>query len=274
MVRIDTWSTNPRYKKIYREMGMRVIFSVLMLLVFAGQTVAATLEEDVNRYIQIFKGNPGSHVAAAETFAWMGISDTRVFDLIEQRLLQVGSAMPGDRGDKDLTAWYIHALGFSGQQKYVPTISTFLTSKTYERYAREDLARLPLYQKWNPVISNRATFNPQYSDDVNRILNMLRSDDFSLKRLGAKRVYFQDKDEVLLDQLEKEVRANYTRVGSDTGDQIAWMIKALASSNKDKYLPLFQEALVGAKDPTVNRYAKKAVDDYGRMASQKNTSKR
>ena len=46
-----------------------------------------------------------------------------------------------------------------------------------EFVARDASGELAKFQKWNPIISNRASFDPKLSDDMNRMMNMLKSGD-------------------------------------------------------------------------------------------------
>lgn len=241
---------------------MKFIITIAMALAFTGQAVAASVADDVARYVGIFSGDKSLHSDAADTFAWVGISDPAVFDIIEKRLLEEHEAATSDRGDKNRVARYIRSLGFSGQPKYATVIRQFATNRTYDRYAKAALEDLPQYQKWNPIISNRASFNPAYSDDVNRIMNMLRSDDMLLKEIAAKRIYYKNKEDVLLDMLAKEVRANYRSTDPRFSDSIAWMLKGLGNSKKPEYMPLLEEARDHAQDQKIRKYAQVALDYY------------
>jgi hypothetical protein len=239
---------------------MRILILLLSAILFSGPVAAATAEEDVARYVQIFNGDTSAHQEAVESLAWMGISDPRVFDVIERRLLNEAQIYRNDRNEKNRVARYIRALGFSGQSKYISTIKQYLSDRVYERYANTALEDLSNYQKWNPIISNRATFDLQYSDDVNRILNMLRSDDPWLKRVAAKRIYFANQDEVLLDMLAKELKAAYVQNNSTYTDVTAWMVKALGNAKHPKYRPLIEEVLVRSTESKVVSYAKQALE--------------
>lgn len=181
----------------------------------------------MNHYIAIFNGTDArSQNESVESFAWKGLSDPRLFDVIEKRVLAEHAEARNNRDDKNRVARYIRALGFSGQEKYRGTIQSFLQDSVYQRYAQDALENLETYREWNPVISNRATFNPKLSDDANRVINMLRADDMMLKRVGAKRVFFGQREpevmEVLAQQLDAH-RDNYERKHKDA---VAWMIKA------------------------------------------------
>jgi len=250
---------------------MRSILALVASLIFSNLAVAASVEEDVQRNIQIFSGEKNLHPAAADAFQWMGLSDTRLFDIIERRLLEDADASRDNRNEKNRVAKYMRSLGNSGQAKYEPTINKFVGDVVYERYAREALLDLPEYKKWNPVISNRSTFDPKLSDDANRISNMLRSDDLLLKRIGAKRVYNGTKDtreEAVLELLEQQVRANYARTDlkdNERVDSVAWMVKALGSSRNPKYEALLDEVAEKAKEGKVVRHARETlIKFYGR----------
>ncbi len=241
---------------------MRIILAVFLALLLACRAGAATVEEDVNRYIAIFNGSPSLHSEAAESLGWMGLSDPRLYDLIERLALENGQSVRNDRTERTRVAWYLRALGFSGQPKYEPTLTALQKDPAYSNYSRNAREQRPLYQKWNPVISNRTTFDPQYTDDVNRVMNMLRAADPQLWKLGAKRIYFANHDDVLLDLLAEKIKATYAaRYGSfEDVDNVNWMLKALGRPQKEKYKPLFREVAANAQDLRIRDYAMRALN--------------
>lgn len=240
---------------------MKILITLACALCFSGIATAASQEDDVNRYVQILAEGKPFNLDAVEAFAWMGISDPRVFDVIERRVLDAVAQGRTDKNSKIEVSNSIRALGFSGQEKYRPTLNMLTTDRTYGHYAKTALIDLPNYQRWNPIISNRASFNSNYSDDVNRLLIMIRSDDFDLKKLGAKRVFFDNKDLVLLEALAEEVRANYKLSNESRSDSIAWLVKALGSTKQAKYRPLLEEVVVYTNDRKVAKYAKLALEE-------------
>jgi len=246
---------------------MKKIVALLMCFVVSSSAVAASIEEDVERYVKIFSGERSQHSAAADTLSWMGLSDTRLFDIIERLVRSDFKEAWNDRAESNRVARYIRSLGFSGQPKYEATIKRFSNDRIYGRFSKAALEDLKSYEKWNLIISNRATFDVKYDDDVNRVANMLRADDLLLKRVGAKRVYFRHQDEVLLDLLAQDIKASYAAVdprktGSPEADSIAWMVKALGNTGNWKYQPLLQEVAANAKDPAIRRHAAKTLDGH------------
>jgi hypothetical protein len=249
---------------------MRSVTAVLLSLVFSIHAGAASIEEDVQRYAAIFKDDKSEHSASGESLGWMGLSDTRLFDIIEQRLLQDAAPRPqrqdyathrGDTPERQRLAWYIRALGFSGQAKYLPTINKFLENRDYAVYSRNALKDLPVYQTWNPVISNRASFQPAMSDEANRAANMLRDGDFMLKRLGAKRIFYDGLyPDPLLDLLAEQLRANYPKADAANGDALAWMVRALGSSRKEKYKPLIEQVRAESRPSGLQDHARRALE--------------
>jgi hypothetical protein len=243
---------------------MRTVTALLFLLL-PLLAPAATYDEDVARYIAIFRGDKTLHASAAESLGWTGLSDTRLFDVIEERLLADYPAPRDVKPERQRLAWYIRALGFSGQEKYLPTINKFLQDRDYATYARHALKDLPDYKKWNPLISDRSSFDAKLSDDANRAINMIRSSDFRLKELGAKRVYYgRVREEPVFEALAGEVLASYAGADASNNDEIAWMVKALATSGNEKYRPVVQEVAEKTTDAKIARHARTSLTSYGK----------
>lgn len=184
----------------------------------------------------------------------MGLSDPRLFDAIEQRLLADGPKSDGG-ADKLRIARYILALGFSGQTKYLPTLQQFRGNFQYGRFAKEAQDEQPVYAKWNPVISKRETFDPKLSDDANRVINMLRSDDMMLKRLGAKRVFFQVRDDAVLTVLAQQVEQHYMSKDEAYEDAVAWLVKALSQARRTGDFALLRKVQAQAPVGKIRKYA-------------------
>ena len=249
-------------------------FSITFILtMFMAQAIfAATPDEDVAAYIARFQGPQDLHHKIAEDFQWVGLSDPRLFDLIEKKLLAEAESASGNSTDKNRVARYMRDLGYSGNAKYLPTLQLFTNNYTYSKYAKEAINDLPIRQKWNPIITNRANFDPAHSDEVNRVANMLRADDMELNALGAKRIYFSlYENAYLVDLLSQKVKANFMvaqNASYETAQAVAWMVKGLGSSRDEKYHNFILEISNSGTNSTVTRHAKTALKrDYENAAA-------
>jgi hypothetical protein len=233
------------------------VSALLLSILAAGAACAATVDEDVERYVAIFQGNDTAlHNKSVEELAWKGISDPRLFDLLERRALAEHKAAEGVRAEKDRVARYIRALGFSGQEKYRPTLRFFENDPVYQRYARDALEQQPQYARWNPQISSRAGFVPGLSDDRNRVMNMIRSEDLMLARVGAKRAYF-DPDDATLDLIAEKLRGRYQTSDPEHVDAVAWLVKALGKTRRHD--ALLEDVKANAPDRKVRNAADSAL---------------
>lgn len=235
----------------------------LALIASASQlAAAATAEEDVAHYVTAVNGPLSVRIKAIDELAWKGISDPRVFDPIEQRVL--AESANGFAGiDPNDIEHDIRALSFSGQAKYMGTLSKVAADSRYARTVRTGMTDLPHYQAWNPVISNRATWDPNLSDDDNRLINMLHSNDFVLKRLAGKRMYFENKDPAVLEAAAAAIKASFhDKHSGDDADGLAWMIKGLGSAKQMQYRPLFVQIAAEAPDHEAVSHAQRVLDKY------------
>lgn len=240
--------------------AMKRYITAVASVCFAFGAAAATPDEDVQRYVGLFEDS-GPVDAAVDELGWKGISDTRVYDLIEARLLRDAGQASRSKVDRNRVNRSIKALGYSGQAKYEPTLATFLADRAYAGYAQRAMENLKQYARWNPIIADRSTWDPQYPDDVNRVRNMLRSDDLELQRIGAKRIFFTKSQEpALLDLAADRLRDCYKTAGAgEAADAAGWLVNALGIAGTDKYRPLLEEVASGAASDKVQRRAGSAA---------------
>lgn len=251
---------------------MKYIFALLLTMFMTQATSAATPDEDIAAYIKVIQGDKSQHFTIYESMQWMGLSDPLLFDLIEQKL----KAEAPDAAGSELSRLhrYVRELGWSGQPKYLPTIQQMKSDSAFRRHAAEALIDLPKYQKWNPIISNRASFNPTFSDEVNRVSNMLRADDVELVAIGAKRIYFKlYENAFLVDLLAQKVKLHYMvadDASRDLAQSVAWMVKGMGSSRDPKYAELLVTIARSGTNGTVARHAAKSiVRDYEKPPAPK-----
>lgn len=237
--------------------------ALLLALCVAGPAAGRTVEEDVQYYLELL-GVPNSRTQATEfeALSGVGLSDPRLFDEVEKRLLADCEGVRDIREDRARVAWYFRSLGFSGDEKYRPTLSRFTEDRTYRNYAIAALRDLPRYTKWNPVISDRSKFDAKLSDDANRILNMLRSQDPLLQRVGAKRSFLTHETEpAVAKMLAQRLRETYqTADDSESVETAGWMVNALSRAGIDQYARLLREVSLRAKSDKLKQRAQSMLD--------------
>lgn len=244
-----------------------VLFS---LLIFSSATATAgtSVNAEIKDYIKTFK--TGSHLQqerACQTLEWAGLSDTRIFDLVEKNLL-AGYQNATSKAAINEMSWLVKALGFSGQEKYRNTIDEVAASgshKKLRKYAVGSSKSLAKYTKWNAIISNRKQDNSKKSLGVNRLANMLRSDELELNHLATRRLANEGtNDSYLLDILMKTTQKRMVEEDSsrEFTKAVADMLKVLAMTREDKYLAVVEEASTTAYNKKVKKYATKFLRKY------------
>jgi len=189
------------------------------------------VEKEIESYIKVFQlpFRMNQHTAA-ESLAYTGHSDNRIFDLIEKQLLDNFENLK-DSYDIDWASWLVKALGFSGDERYLSTIE-FLESeapdKKLRKYSEVGRDYLIQYSQWNPVILSKEHYDENLSLDLNRYANMLRSKVPELHKLAAKRIFFEGIQEPSIIELV-HYRLETPAQNSDRDTQ-KWLKKSLCNT--------------------------------------------
>lgn len=241
---------------------------VLLACAFGYAGMAAAQRVDVQHYIDVFSGKPRvQQRQACESLQWAGLSDTRVFDLVEKNLL-ASYRQINDREDTDYNAWLCRALAFSGQEKYRATLQEVAANgghRNLRNHAAKALLELDQYKRWNPILASRAGYVAGKSDEVNRLGAMLRSGEKGLQLAAARRIHFgQLYDSWLLDTLHEVVKPALSTDWSDKDDidAVAWMLRALAGPAKVEYRSTLEQAASSAANRKVRKYAADWLKKY------------
>lgn len=240
--------------------------TLLVALTLSGG--ASAEEYDLAYYQEIFaKGNRTEQIKAAGSLEWAGLSDPVLFDLVKAKLDQVGPTAKS-KGEIDYASWLLKALAFSGNEQYRAVLEEYSEKpfhKKLRKYAKQGQVALTQHSHWNPVISNPEHFDAAQSLKVNRLANMLRSDQMELKRIAAKRIHFEHLyDPYLLALLAERLQQEVPEMAGDklTIDTYAWMAKALAGSAEPEYRPLIENLAETAPERKLQRYAKKYLNYF------------
>lgn len=243
------------------------ILRTLLVVVGLGASLIAQAElEKPSEYLQVFQsGSLIEQQEAAANLEWAGLRSPELFDLIEAKTLE---ALPrtGDKTTLFYVSHLVRALGYSGNEKYLPAIEKTINEAPHKRLKNHALSArsdVPRYKTWNPIIAPQTDENlyPSYEQ---RLSNLLKSGDNELVRMGAKRVvYSRNYAPELLAQINGQVEAVYLqpldRLGLDTA---AWLCRALASSRAPEYRATLEKVAADANDKKLRKYAQKYLKQY------------
>lgn len=240
----------------------------LSALAFSSKLHAtqADIDAEVASYIDTFSGsNMQLQRKALETLSWSGIQSEAVYDTIEKNLQALKDT--DNKFEKQTVYWYAKALGYSGMEKYRPTLSSLAKSaksKKVKKYAGIGLTSLDQYKVWNSIISKNDVSAPTGRLLETRVATMLAASDYSLVRLGAKRAYHGHKqDAELAAKAAARLESDFLDVDKKNDDQvdaISWLVKVLAESGDSQYKPLLVKVANEAKVKKLKKYAKKYAE--------------
>ena len=242
------------------------IAGVLFLNTYAHSS-QTDLEAELQNYIKIFQSNSTSAQRTAITeLNWSGITDTRLYDTIETRLLNQYKTNT-TRAGLDHSAWLAKTLSYSGNPKYQKTFDLILNDdsdkklRKIQKHTKKAQKNLPKFTAWNKQISKGLARAPQGRLKQQRVLNMLNSNDYALVRVGAKRVNFEYyDDQELIDAAENKLLSEYKKDGDKIFvDSMAWLCKALSSTGNVKYRATLTEVMENATHRRVAKQAKKYI---------------
>ena len=252
---------------------MRVMVLVTAMAVILAHTVslaAADRQAEIDEYINglaspsIFK-----RITTAKEITNSAITDERLYDKVEQRLLESAQVEYPTSEQSDEISWLCKALAASGNEKYRPTIQKIADDPANAKigyYCRQSLDLIADYRSRNAEINRSDTAFSGLSAEENRIVNMLRSDDLKLKRDGAKIVSRgKTSNAIVYDVVAEELLAHYQDDEYDnlSVDTMAWLCKALSSSRNDKYASTLQTVMKNSSSWKLQNHARKALELIG-----------
>lgn len=260
-------------KSSYKQFVNQCLYGLVLLTASAfsqADNISATQarQQKVDEYIAIFNGNNSKdQVKACNEFQWMGLSDTRLFDIIEAKLNSVHTTVEGQR-PVNKASWYAKALGFSGQEKYLGTLKKIASSKETQRKLRKyaDVAIVfnQEYSKFNPIIANTKNYKNDKTLLINNIANMIDSRESELQIIAAKRINYNEiSDDYLYDKIDIKLQ-EYNSVGVEKVelDAFLWWVRIAAKSGQEKYTQRVKEISEKSTNKKIKRFAKKAFNKY------------
>jgi hypothetical protein len=243
---------------------LKLFFKYIFTLITLLQSMAVFGQTDpslLQKYITEFNtGKPLDKQLICEKLMWSGISDPRLYDLIEQDLI-IREKTTKAKLETNNVAWLIKALGASGLSKYIKTLNNLTShhNKKIVKYAKKGLNLIPIYAIWNPIISDTSNINTEKSEIINHYANMIRSDILELNILAGKRIFHEQiNDKYLYELLSEKVLAGHKSVSKNDKMKIsayAWMMRASIKTN----IATTQEVLKSSTNKKLKKYAKKYI---------------
>ena len=242
--------------------------ALFMLGLVAACTVYAE-PQTPDDFVKIFQsGTQVEQEKAAEALEWAGLSSPKLFDLVEELALKT-LPQSNDKVTVNFESYLVKALGYSGNEKYRPSIQKIIAEardKKLKKYGEQALNQLPAYAKYNPIIAPKPWPENTHPTINQRIVNMINSDDTELMRLGAKRVHNESNySPEALAALNTAIERNYkNHLDDERLDAVAWLAKALAGSRQLEYKGTVEKVSIGAADKKLASYAKKYLSYYSK----------
>lgn len=250
---------------------MNTAFRYLAIAAFslaaAVAQAASSQKELVDRYVKLFSTEP-AHIQqdAAQDLAWLGLSDPRLFDIIEKHMLE--RYMDVDKVGANYASWMAKGLGYSGNDKYRASLEKVATEaghKNTRKHATTALELLAQHKRWNPIIAGNGQPVSGLSIEHTGYLNMLKSGDRELQRIAAKRVYHERiRNSQIMSVLFEETQKGVANPGDgkEDVDAVAHMLKALAATSDPAYKPLVEDAAANSPDKNLRKWAARYLKSY------------
>lgn len=251
---------------------------IFALTFFLSQLSYATQIMDADYFINIMKiGTPGEIRTELQKLGWFGVSDTKLYDFIEKKLLEDNAYAVGNiknswgavANSVKNVAVLIRALGFSGNDKYLGLLNELNESSNVTPIIRKNIQKaikdLPNYKHYNKTISSSDYINDKLTHEENNFVKMLRSDEIFLIDVAARRMFYvRHYHPDLVEELAQAIKRNYKK---DPDDRIftstmRWAVKALGYSRDMKYLSLLEEVEENASRSAVSGQATSAIEQF------------
>ncbi|MBE9504603.1 MAG: hypothetical protein IME96_10550 [Proteobacteria bacterium] len=269
------------------------VFVTAIIILYGISAGNAFAEEDrseeINKYLTLLQSKSiTQRVTVAKLITRSGLSDKALFDYINKDLLNryqqnvpdkpvkydmdeddewmVSGQSDADKLHIDEMAWLCKALASSGLSEYKGTLEEVAyttASPKLKQYAKQSIRLVDEYAERNAIMAKGNNSIQGLSPAKTRLINMLKSDNYSLKRDAAKMLIRSgESDEVLYEVVNEELLKSHSlKTGSNLHiDAMAWMCKALGSSGISKYRKTLQEIIETTKNTKLKTYAKQNLN--------------
>lgn len=239
-------------------------FLITALYIPNLNTVYAASKSESQPFIDYFNKNHRANIKSkVDELYWSGISDTRLFDIIESELKS--GYMDNSKMALETNSWLVKGLAVSGNRKYIKTMEEIIQSsspKKLKKHTENAIATLEQYSVWLPIMNKGIENVPISKRSAKRVQNMLESDNSEMIRIGAKRVYHHHiDDKSLVAAAGKSLIKNFNNSNESVHvDAMAWLIKALAQSRDSKHKETLNRVAQEGSNKKIVKYAKKYAE--------------
>jgi len=246
-----------------------VFWGILFCLLLAGNSFS---QPDRSSEVQslltgLESASSVKRVNAAKIISRSGLTDQNLYEKVAS-LLKEGYNAGTEANHVDEMAWLCKALAASGNDEYRPLLEEVAANAPSEKlksYAQQSNGLIEEFAERSRILNQSDTWDESLSAEENRLINMLTSDNVSLKRDAAKLIVrrlntsFKVFDTVAatLVEMGKNFQSDNTYV-----DTMAWLCKALAASGDRKYIATLEQVVATNDNSKLKTYASKALNSF------------
>ncbi len=246
----------------------KILIYLIMLLfgpVFSINTVYAIGDRtaEINAYRKKIQSSEIlTRIDAAKEITDSGLTDPELFDIINDILLKIYNSKTADKDHIEEITWLCKALASSGNSKYKKTLQEIYNNSNNTKVqdtALQNFNLVDYYALRNKEIAEKKYFDPDMPPEIIRAINMITSENISIKRDGARRIYrSKNVEEKVYDIVNEQLLQLYDKDPEDTNliETTVWFCKVLASSGLPKYKPTLAEIA----DKTLNKELQKQAE--------------
>lgn len=189
-----------------------------------------------------------------------GIGEERLAKAISDRLLRDLPKLTSFDDSDQYGAWMVKALASTGDPIAKTTITQVQRTTTVSRIkeaCKDQIEKIDWQHRKNEIMTSRRNYNQGDDMRVAQLLNLLQSDDYSLKQDAAYRMSWDKTlDARLMAEIATQLEA-FANKGATSDDKaelsaMSHYAKMLGYSNNKQYVPLLQ-SLATTKTPNVVR---------------------
>lgn len=244
-------------------------FPIFLAVYFLMSTAVfgfSSQEQRVNHYLQILdSGSTAAQIQMLDRMQWAGMSGPEFFDEVEKRLIAEYRNEDATMDQMKVMAYMTRSLGYSGNQKYLETLSLLASdaySASVKRHAKKAKENLPEFAHWNEAVARSSLVAANKPVEIETYMKMLSVDDIYVQRLAARAIFHEHQtDSDLLEMAAVRLKAVYLQddLDAQAQDTAAWLCKALGESVDGTYNPLLMEVAENTPHRKIEKYARQSL---------------